>query len=138
MRVLKERGHEVGVQNYIDDTGVQVADVVVGFKHLEGKSLAEVRALAAAPRFDYYCWDLYAKVGDFYAADPANKQAAGARPSTRSRRAGTPPPSWPRSSPPRSWSATSRPWSASTSGTTCSPTKATCCACTSGTARSRC
>jgi len=74
VRVLKERGREVGVQNYIDDTGVQVADVVVGFKHLEDKSLAEVRSLAAAPRFDYYCWDLYAKVGDFYAADPANRK----------------------------------------------------------------
>ena len=74
VRVLKERGREVGVQNYIDDTGAQVADVVVGFKHLEGKSLADVRALAALPRFDYYCWDLYAKVGDFYAADPANRK----------------------------------------------------------------
>ena len=74
VRVLKERGREVGVQNYIDDTGVQVADVVVGFTHLEGKSMAEVRALAAAPRFDYYCWDLYAKVGDFYAKGPANKK----------------------------------------------------------------
>ena len=74
VRVLEERGREVGVQNYIDDTGVQVADVVVGFKHLEGKSMADVRALAAAPRFDYYCWDLYAKVGDFYAADPANRK----------------------------------------------------------------
>jgi arginyl-tRNA synthetase len=74
VRVLKERGREVGVQNYIDDTGVQVADVVVGFKHLEGKSLADVRSLAEAPRFDYYCWDLYARVGDFYAADPANRK----------------------------------------------------------------
>jgi len=74
VRILKERGREVGVQNYIDDTGVQVADVVVGVKHLEGKSLAEVRSLAAAPRFDYYCWDLYAKVGEFYAADPANRK----------------------------------------------------------------
>ncbi len=74
VRVLKDRGREVGVQNYIDDTGVQVADVVVGFSHLEHKSLAEVKALAAQPRFDYYCWDLYAKVGDFYAADPANKK----------------------------------------------------------------
>ena len=25
-------------------------------------------------RFDYYCWDLYARVGDFYAADPARKK----------------------------------------------------------------
>jgi arginyl-tRNA synthetase len=74
VRVLKERGHPVGVQNYIDDTGVQVADVVVGFTHLERKSMDEVRALAAAPRFDYYCWDLYARVGDFYEADPANRK----------------------------------------------------------------
>jgi arginyl-tRNA synthetase len=74
VRVLRERGREVGVQNYIDDTGVQVADVVVGFKHLEKKSIDDVRALIAQPRFDYYCWDLYARVGDFYAADPANKK----------------------------------------------------------------
>ena len=35
VRILRYRGHEVVVQNYIDDTGVQVADVVVGFQHLE-------------------------------------------------------------------------------------------------------
>jgi arginyl-tRNA synthetase len=74
VRVLRDRGHPVGVQNYIDDTGVQVADVVVGFVHLEKKTAAEVRALVAGPRFDYYCWDLYARVGDFYAADPANRK----------------------------------------------------------------
>jgi arginyl-tRNA synthetase len=73
VRVLRHRGREVGVQNYIDDTGVQVADVVVGFLHLEGKSVAEVEALAKGPRFDYLCWDLYARVGDFYAKDPANR-----------------------------------------------------------------
>ncbi|HEY6546478.1 MAG TPA: arginine--tRNA ligase [Vicinamibacteria bacterium] len=73
VRVLRLRGHEVGIQNYIDDTGVQVADVVVGFLHLEKKTLAEVERLAGAAKFDYYCWDLYAKVGDFYAADPGNK-----------------------------------------------------------------
>jgi arginyl-tRNA synthetase len=72
VRLLRSRGHEVGVQNYIDDTGVQVADVVVGFEKIEGKSLEEVAALQ--DRFDYYCWDLYAKVGDFYAADAANKK----------------------------------------------------------------
>jgi arginyl-tRNA synthetase len=71
VRLLRHRGHDVGVQNYIDDTGVQVADVVVGFLHLEGKTLAEVEAIGG--RFDHYCWDLYAKVGDFYAADPARK-----------------------------------------------------------------
>jgi arginyl-tRNA synthetase len=71
VRLLRYRGFRVGVQNYIDDTGVQVADVVVGFRHLEHKSLAEVEAIPG--KFDYYCWDLYAKVGDFYAADPKNK-----------------------------------------------------------------
>jgi arginyl-tRNA synthetase len=73
VRVLRHRGREVGVQNYIDDTGVQVADVVVGFLHLERKSVADVEALAKGPRFDYLCWDLYARVGDFYARDPANR-----------------------------------------------------------------
>jgi arginyl-tRNA synthetase len=72
VRVLRHRGHEVGVQNYIDDTGVQVADVVVGFQHLEKKTLAEVESLPG--RFDYHCWDLYARVGDLYGALPANRR----------------------------------------------------------------
>jgi arginyl-tRNA synthetase len=71
VRLLRHRDFEVGVQNYIDDTGVQVADVVVGFVHLEKKTLADVEALGG--RFDYHCWDLYARVGDFYAADPERK-----------------------------------------------------------------
>jgi len=71
VRVLRFQGHGVEVQNYIDDTGVQVADVVVGFTYLEGKDLASVRALADDPavRFDYYCWDLYARVTEWYEAD---------------------------------------------------------------------
>ncbi len=73
VRVLRHRGRDVGVQNYIDDTGVQVADVVVGFLHVDGKGYDEVAARARGERFDYYCWDLYAKVGDFYAGDPARK-----------------------------------------------------------------
>jgi arginyl-tRNA synthetase len=72
VRVLRHRGHEVGIQNYIDDTGVQVADVVVGFRNLEGKGLAQLDV--SSEKFDYYCWDLYARVGDFYAQDPANKK----------------------------------------------------------------
>ncbi|HVR72476.1 MAG TPA: arginine--tRNA ligase [Vicinamibacteria bacterium] len=71
VNVLRHRGREVGVQNYIDDTGVQVADVVVGFLHLEKQTLADVERIEG--RFDYHCWDLYARVGDFYAAHPANK-----------------------------------------------------------------
>jgi len=71
VRVLRHRGHTVGVQNYIDDTGVQVADVVVGLIHLEQRNLAGLETVPG--RFDYYCWDLYARVGDFYAADPRRK-----------------------------------------------------------------
>ncbi len=72
VRLLRHRGHEVGVQNYIDDTGVQVADVVVGFQHIEGRSLPQIQAIEG--RFDHHCWDLYARVGDFYAEDPSRKQ----------------------------------------------------------------
>jgi arginyl-tRNA synthetase len=72
VRLLKFRGSQVQVQNYIDNTGVQVADVVVGFIHLEKKSLEEVERLVQDPnhRFDYLCWDLYARVFQFYQASP--------------------------------------------------------------------
>ena len=69
VRVLRFRGIPVEVQNYIDDTGVQVADVVVGFRVIEGKSLDEIREIADSTRFDYYCWDLYARVTDWYGDD---------------------------------------------------------------------
>jgi arginyl-tRNA synthetase len=72
VRMLRARGRQVEVQNYIDNTGVQVADVVVGFVHLEGKTPAEVARLAAeSERFDYLCWDLYARVSLHYQAEPA-------------------------------------------------------------------
>jgi arginyl-tRNA synthetase len=74
VRLLRYAGREVDVQNYIDNTGVQVADVVVGFTHIEKKSRAEIEALTRLPRFDYYCWDLYARVSQWYEADPQNKQ----------------------------------------------------------------
>lgn len=69
VRLLRFRGRPVEVQNYIDDTGVQVADVVVGFRELEGRSLDDVRRIADETRFDYYCWDLYARVTEWYAGD---------------------------------------------------------------------
>jgi arginyl-tRNA synthetase len=69
-RLLRHAGHTVEVQNYIDNTGVQVADVVIGFIHLEGKSAAEVLELTQRPRFDYLCWDLYARVGQFLEGNP--------------------------------------------------------------------
>ena len=69
VRLLRQSGHEVVVQNYIDNTGVQVADVVIAFQQMEKKSLAEVKELAATPHFDYLCWDLYAKATQFFEED---------------------------------------------------------------------
>ncbi len=66
VRLLRHTGRCVEVQNYIDNTGVQVADVVVGFEHLEKKSPGDVRTLAAEPQFDYLCWDLYARVTQWF------------------------------------------------------------------------
>ena len=78
VRLLRFAGREVDIQNYIDNTGVQVADVVVGFLHLEEKSRGQIEALAAAPRFDFYCWDLYARVSQWYEQDKQNLQTRAA------------------------------------------------------------
>jgi arginyl-tRNA synthetase len=69
VRLFRDTGRDVAVQNYIDNTGVQVADVVIAFQQMENKSLAEVRKLAAEPHFDYFCWDLYAKATQFLEED---------------------------------------------------------------------
>ena len=69
VRALRFRGTPVEVQNYIDDTGVQVADVVVGFREFEQIDLAGAQQLAVTTRFDYYCWDLYARVTEWYDGD---------------------------------------------------------------------
>jgi len=71
VRALRFQGTPVETQNYIDDTGVQVADVIVGFREIEHKSIDEVRAIADTTRFDYYCWDLYARVTEWYDGDSA-------------------------------------------------------------------
>ncbi len=69
VRVLRRAGRRVEVQNYIDNTGVQVADVVIAFLYIAKKTPEEVRTLAAQPKFDYYCWDLYARVTQFFEED---------------------------------------------------------------------
>jgi arginyl-tRNA synthetase len=69
VRLLRHTRHDVAVQNYIDNTGVQVADVVIAFQQMEKRSLAEVKILAAQPGFDYLCWDLYAKATQFFEED---------------------------------------------------------------------
>ncbi len=70
VRMQRAAGRLVEVQNYIDNTGVQVADVVVGFHYLEKKSPEEVKTLIRQPKFDYYCWDLYARVSQYYSENP--------------------------------------------------------------------
>lgn len=75
-----KRGYDVGVQNYIDNTGVQVADIVVAVTHLEGMTLDAVREwvtelLESNERVDYLCWDLYARVSQWYEADPEKTAA---------------------------------------------------------------
>src|SRR2546425_9365380 len=71
VRVLRFRETPVEVQNYIDDTGVQVADVIVGFREIEHRTLDDVRRIAETTRFDYYCWDLYSRVTEWYESDLA-------------------------------------------------------------------
>jgi arginyl-tRNA synthetase len=72
VRCLRFLGHDVEVQNYLDNTGVQVADVVVGLERMQGMTLPGVRAID--DKFDYYCWDVYAKVGEFYQQSEENKK----------------------------------------------------------------
>ncbi|MGH7639325.1 MAG: arginine--tRNA ligase [Candidatus Dormibacteria bacterium] len=62
-RLLRARGHRVEVQNYIDDTGVQVADVLVGMRHLR---------LEPAPgeAFDRFCSRAYVEVCRRYETEP--------------------------------------------------------------------
>jgi arginyl-tRNA synthetase len=74
-RILRNAGERVQVQNYIDNTGVQVADVVIGFLHMEKKNVSEVRTMSAQSGFDYLCWDLYARVTQFYEQDKAQSAA---------------------------------------------------------------
>jgi arginyl-tRNA synthetase len=74
VRLLRFARRDVDVQNYIDNTGVQVADVVVGFLHLEKKERVEIEQLATRARFDYHCWDLYARVSQWYEQGPENKK----------------------------------------------------------------
>ena len=66
VRMMRSTGRTVEVQNYIDNTGVQVADVVAGFYFLEHKTPQDVRLLIAGERFDYLCWDLYARTSQYY------------------------------------------------------------------------
>ncbi len=74
VRILRHAGNRVQIQNYIDNTGVQVADVVIGLLHMEKMTPVWVKNRAAEPKFDYYCWNVYAKATNFFATD---KERAG-------------------------------------------------------------
>jgi arginyl-tRNA synthetase len=74
VRTIKWLGDRVETQNYIDDTGVQVADVVVAFEYILKENAEQVAKRAADPKFDYFCWDLYAQITTHYAANPESKQ----------------------------------------------------------------
>jgi len=69
VRILRHAGNRVQIQNYIDNTGVQVADVVIGLLHMEKVTPVWVKNRAAEPKFDYYCWNVYAKATNFFATD---------------------------------------------------------------------
>ncbi len=88
VRLLRAAGQRVDVQNYIDNTGVQVADVVVGLMHLENLSKAQIETLFRElserdERLDYYCWDVYARISAWYAAEDADDAARARRKALR-------------------------------------------------------
>src|ERR1700716_1738466 len=74
VRILRHAGNRVQIQNYIDNTGVQVADVVIGLLQMEKVTLVWVKNRAMEPKFDYYCWDLYAKATNFFAENKARAE----------------------------------------------------------------
>ncbi len=78
-RVLRHAGNPVQIQNYIDNTGVQVADVVIGFLDMQRLTPVSVKMAATQPRFDYFCWDLYAKVTHFLEEDKSRAAELRAR-----------------------------------------------------------
>ncbi|MDH7511755.1 MAG: arginine--tRNA ligase [Clostridiales bacterium] len=67
-RCLKYKGEQVEIQNYIDDTGVQVVDVVFGLMELEKKTLTDLENIK--DKLDYYFWDLYARTSAYLASHP--------------------------------------------------------------------
>ena len=67
-RCLKYKEENVEIQNYIDDTGIQVVDVTFGFMDMERKTLEDIQRIEG--KFDYYCWDLYTRVSSYLEKHP--------------------------------------------------------------------
>jgi arginyl-tRNA synthetase len=70
-RCLKYKGEIVEIQNYVDDTGIQVVDVTFGFMEIEKKNLEEIKRIEE--KFDYYCWDLYTQVSTYLEDHPGSQ-----------------------------------------------------------------
>ncbi|HWG38412.1 MAG TPA: arginine--tRNA ligase [Terriglobales bacterium] len=75
VRLLRNGGREVEVQNLQDNTGVQVADVVAAFLHLPDAPPVEAALADPMRRFDYLCWDLYAAIAHHYESHPEDRDA---------------------------------------------------------------
>jgi arginyl-tRNA synthetase len=66
-RILEKSNYKVNILNYVDDSGLQVADIIIGFQYFgfaqqppEGK------------KFDHYCGDdIYVKTTEKYEIDPS-------------------------------------------------------------------
>jgi len=129
VRILQSAGERVEVQNYIDNTGVQVADVVVGFMHIEKMSLDDIKALdTSLPQsvlLITYCWDLYTKVGLFYRDGEASGELNAERLKLRTdvlhalEEGNNQLPNSPTMLPREMCNASSTPWSDSAFATTC-------------------
>jgi len=72
VRMLRSQGYNVEAENYIDDSGAQVADVVVGFMLLQEGilQLPEGNQRLPGESFDYFCSRIYVAVGLAYEAQP--------------------------------------------------------------------
>jgi arginyl-tRNA synthetase len=65
-RIMKATNHRATVLNYVDDSGLQVADIVIGFKFA-----GFPEEPPAGKKFDHYCGDdVYVKVNEMYERDP--------------------------------------------------------------------
>lgn len=80
VRIMRKLGYNVEACNYIDDTGVQVADVVVAMLYMDepvyapGVSLDVIWAkYDGSQPFDYWCWDVYARIAQEYEKNEALK-----------------------------------------------------------------
>ena len=66
IRILQKAGYTINTLNYVDDSGLQVADILLGFTHLGFSQEPPVDQ-----KFDHYCGDeVYVKTTEKYQANP--------------------------------------------------------------------